>query len=160
MNEATHTPGPWTASRYGAVRYDVTGGGRSVAIVGRCQQARLDHLNIARSTIAARGEAGHLAEQEAQALESLQPQVEADARLIAAAPDLLAALKEALDVMPFGLTNSIEWMVAAKDAEIERLTTVNEAPGCGGKATDYNSMSDGDTPEAALQQAGMMKGEK
>lgn len=77
----------------------------------------------------------------------------------------------------------IEKALAARDAEIERLRSEksdNERLGDAvrripsgvllargdaewrvwRKATDYNSMSEGDTPEAAMIAAGLMKGEK
>lgn len=45
---------------------------------------------------------------------------QANARLIAAAPDLLAVLKESLNVIPLGLSNRVDdWIIAAK-AEIDK----------------------------------------
>lgn len=41
---------------------------------------------------------------------------EANARLIAAAPDLLAALKEAIKIVPLGSTKVAEWVPRAMDA--------------------------------------------
>jgi hypothetical protein len=41
---------------------------------------------------------------------------EANARLIAAAPDLLAALKEAIKIVPLGSTKVAEWVPRAMNA--------------------------------------------
>lgn len=43
-------------------------------------------------------------------------ETEANARLIAAAPDLLAALKEAVEVAPLGTTKVAKWMGRAGNA--------------------------------------------
>jgi hypothetical protein len=88
---ANHTPGPWVeAGRYGLIGVEVHAGSRSLAVVNRVQANRLDGLNKIRSKAAQRGEQAHDAEKEAQELEQSLSRAIADARLIAAAPDLLA----------------------------------------------------------------------
>lgn len=87
------TVGGW----YGRVGVEILSGSDSVAVVGRMQANRLDALDKVRSASAKRDERAYHAEVEAQGLEGHRTEALERARLFAAAPNLLAACRAALD---------------------------------------------------------------
>lgn len=85
--------GPLAVTPYGRIGFEIQGLGRSLAVVNYVSQKRLDYLDDTRSAKAKRGEPAHAAEREARTLEDSKLDALALARLMAAAPDLLAALQ-------------------------------------------------------------------
>jgi len=88
---AKPTPGPWTVARWGKVSFEIQGGGHSLAIVNRVQETRNDFLEKESAAKARRGE--RLVDRP-----NLEDQTALrNARLMAAAPDLLKALRGLVD---------------------------------------------------------------
>ncbi|MDP2317537.1 MAG: hypothetical protein Q8P41_31925 [Pseudomonadota bacterium] len=87
------TVGGW----YGCIGVEILSGSDCVAVVGRMQSNRLDALGKVRSASAKRDERAYHADVEAQGLEGHRAEALPLARLFAAAPDLLAACRAALD---------------------------------------------------------------
>lgn len=81
-----HTPGPWSLSRWGLTGYEIQGGGRQIAVVNKAGETERERLAKRRREPGDDWPPVTLVTQEEAA---------ADARLMVAAPDLLAACEEA-----------------------------------------------------------------
>jgi hypothetical protein len=91
----------WQVARYGNIGFEIIDNdlGQSVAVVNKVQDARFSHVQTQRDRSAARGEAAHQAENEAAELLGSEAKARDRAYVIAAAPEMFAALSGALPVL-------------------------------------------------------------
>jgi hypothetical protein len=119
--ETKWAPAPYSEpAPYGQVGFEIIAGGRSIAVVNRVAQGRLEYLETKAKANARRGEPGYAEEQEAREIEAGRDEALATAHLMTSSPRLYTALADLVEVATapgtFGTEEAVDRIARAQKA--------------------------------------------